>query len=519
MAKICLCLTGKTLARNLEMIDRYRAYIDLAELRVDCLSDDEHDSVRRFPALAGLPVILTVRRKNDGGHSKYGESSRIVILSKALAFAHPDSRHNFAYVDLEEDLDVPSLEEVARAFGTRIIRSFHNFEGTPSNLSARIKSLYHVGDEIAKISLMPKSLDDVRTLFEISKELRDKEKILIAMGDLGQCTRILAEKLGSYLTYTCAKYESEMQSAAPGQIDPVELCDLFHFREINDKTTVYGISGYPLRSTGSPLFYNNIFNKEKMNNVYVRFPSAKIESFLQFADTISLAGASITVPHKEAVLKYLSEISDEVKSVGACNTIVRTERGWAGYNTDTSGFQGSLLNLINSSAEKTSVPKRLFLKIFPRNNNLKGKRCTVIGAGGASRAVCAVLSRLQGKALILNRDIVRAKELAALYKFEYGPLDEESAKRMKKFRDIIIQTTSVGMEPNIDKDPVPSYEFDGSEIVIDIIYKPAQTKFLQRAIRAGCKAINGEDMLYRQGLDQYACFFGTEYPVDSDKRR
>ena len=194
MTKICLCLTAKTIAQNLEILEKHRRSIDIAELRVDCLANEEYEHIRRFPELAGLPVILTVRRKRDGGFFDRGESSRIVVISKALAFAKADRRQNFAYVDLEEDLDTPSLEEVARAFGTRIIRSFHNLSGTDSNLTGHIKTLFRVGDEIAKAAVTPKDIYDVCSVIKAMKELRGKDTIIISMGDIGQCTRILSQK-------------------------------------------------------------------------------------------------------------------------------------------------------------------------------------------------------------------------------------------------------------------------------------------------------------------------------------
>jgi 3-dehydroquinate dehydratase/shikimate dehydrogenase len=495
MTKICLCLTAKTIALDLELIEKYRPYIDIAELRVDCLNDDEQESVRRFPELAGIPIVLTVRRKSDGGYFKSGEGARVVILSKALAFAHPDARRNFAYVDLEKDLDAPSLEDVARAYNTRIIRSIHDFNGGYTNLLEQARSLYQVGDEIAKVAVQPKTLDDVCKTIEVAKALKGKDKIILAMGDMGQCTRILAEKLGSYLTYTSVTNNSEIKIAAPGHLDPLELCNSYRFREIDESTELYGITGYPLFSTGSPLFYNTIFTEKKENKVYVRFPSETIESFLHLADLLDIRAASVTVPHKEAVLKYVTKQSDEVTQVGASNTIVRTKEGWLAFNTDTHGFQVSLLNLTGKK-------------------NLRGMKCTVIGAGGASRAICCVIKRLGGKALILNRDIFRAKSLASRYKFQYAGLDEAGARMAKKYSDVIIQTSSLGGEANIDKDPFPWYHFTGSEYVIDIVYKPSVTRFLQRALQAGCPAINGALMLHNQGRAQYKCFFSEECPAE-----
>jgi 3-dehydroquinate dehydratase/shikimate dehydrogenase len=499
MTKICLCLTGKTIARDLEILEKYRDHIDIAELRVDCLAPEEFASIRRFPGLAGLPVILTVRRKTDGGFFNRGEAARILLVAKGLAFAQDDRRQNFAYVDLEEDLDIPSLEEVARAYGTRIIRSFHNFAGTDIHLKKRIEALFRIGDEIAKAAVMAQSAADVCQLVNTAKELHGREYIMLAMGDMGQCTRILTAKFGGILSYVSAPESDDTFLAAPGHIDPVTLSEFYRFRAINADTAVYGITGFPLTTTLSPAFHNEVFTRENLNAVYVRFPAESIGSFMSLADTFGLSGASITVPHKESVIPYLSAMSEEVRRIGACNTIVRTQNGWRGYNTDAEGFSGSLLNAL-----KRAHCKRM-------------KAC-VIGAGGAARAVAAELSRLGASALILNRNAARAKELAALYHFEFAALEEGVERRVKKFSDIIVQTTSVGMAGDTAKDPLPWYHFSGHEVVIDLIYKPEFTRFLSRSRAAGCTALNGLDMLKRQAKRQFERFFGREYPEAPEKK-
>ena len=499
MAKICLCLTGKTISRDLEILEKYREHIDIAELRVDCLAPEEFVSVRRFPGLAGLPVILTVRRKVDGGFFNRGEAARVLLIAKALAFAQDDRRQNFAYVDLEEDLDIPSLEEVARAYGTRIIRSFHNFAGTDIHLKERINALFRIGDEIAKAAVTAQSAGDVLQLVNTAKELTEREYIMLAMGHIGQCTRILTAKFGGYLSYVSAPEGDDTPLAAPGQIDPVTLTGLYRFRSINADTAVYGITGFPLTTTLSPAFHNEVFAREKLNAVYVSFPAENIASFMSLADAFDLSGASVTVPHKESVLPYLSAMSEEVRQIGACNTIVRTADGWLGCNTDAPGFSGSLLNAL-------------------KRKHCKRMKACVIGAGGAARAVVAELSRLGASVLILNRNAVRAKELAAAYRFEGAALEEGVERRVRKFSNIIVQTTSVGMAPDTDKDPIPWYQFSGHEVVIDIIYKPEFTRFLSRARAAGCTAINGFDMLERQAKRQFERFFGREYPETPKKK-
>jgi 3-dehydroquinate dehydratase/shikimate dehydrogenase len=493
VARICLCLTGKTLARDLEVLEKYRKFVDVAELRVDFLDPDERFFIRRFPEMAGVPVILTIRRKIDGGWYVGGEGARITLLSKGLAFADANRRRNFAYVDLEEDLNVPSLEEAARTFGTRIIRSYHNLSGVDADLAGRMRGLNHVGDEIVKAAVMPHSLEDLIQVYRAARETPGLEKILLCMGTFGESTRILADLVGSHLTYTTAKGEPDLPPGAPGQLDPREMADLYRFRSINAGTRLFGITGFPLRATASPSFFNAVFTQENIDALYLPFPAESPGAFMRLAEEIGLAGGSVTVPFKEAIVPFLGYRSEEVESIGACNTIVKGSRGWMGYNTDAPGFSDSLL-------------------AFIKRKHLKGRRITIIGAGGVARAVAAEVRRLKGKALILNRTVLRARELAGPYRFAWGALDDRGAELMEKYADIIVQTTSVGMEPDIEADPLDLYSFSGNEVVMDVIYKPKMTAFLRRAAAAGCAVLNGYDMFLRQAQYQYSLFFGKEFP-------
>lgn len=491
MAKMCLCLTGETLAADLAVLEKHRRLVDIAELRVDCLKPEERFHIRRFPEMAGLPVILTIRRESDGGKYSGGEWSRVGMLSRGLAFADIDRRRNFAYVDLEDDLNIPGIEEAARTFDTRIIRSYHNTEGMDDCLVARIKNGRRVGDELVKVAVTPTSLDDVTKLFKAAKETAGIDKILIGMGDFGLCTRILAELLGSYLSYTSDKSEGTI--AAPGHIDPVELAEKYRFKSITSKTRIFGISGFPLLTTASPAFFNAVFKLENTDAVYIPFPARSIEAFLHLAEEIALEGASITVPHKETVLPHLTQKSTQVAITGACNTLIRGETGWEGHNTDAPGFSDSLLE-------------------FMGKKDLKGKRVTIVGAGGAAQSVAAEVYRLKGKALILNRHPFSARRMAERFDFRWGALDAGGAELINRFNDIIIQTTPVGMAPDLKSDPLEMYRFSGKEIVMDVIYKPEMTAFLKRAFEAGCRTLNGHAMFIKQAQSQYRYFMGRDFP-------
>ena len=475
------------------MLENYRKYIDLAELRVDCLDPDERFSIRRFPEMAGLPVILTVRRGNDGGCFIGGEGSRVNLLAKGLAYAAADQRRNFAYVDLEEDLNVPSLEEAARAFGTRVIRSLHNFEGVGEDLVGKLRKLRRVGDEIVKLAVKPSSLDDVVRVYQAAKETPDMDKILLCMGSYGANTRILAEFLGSRISYTSPAEEIDLPKAAPGQLDPKELAELYRFRSITTNTKVFVVAGYPLTVAETPRFFNTVFRMEKIDAVYIPIPTDSLQSLVRLAEEIGVSGITMTTPYKEEVLSLLSEKSKEVLSIRACNTVVVGPEGWNGYNTDAMGFSDALL-------------------AFVGRKDLKGRKVTIVGAGGAAKAAASEVFRLRGKALILNRTTARARSLAEPYRFAWGGLDGRGAELMEKYSDIILQASSAGMEPNIDVDPIEFHNFSGKEMVMDFVYKPEKTLCLRRAEAAGCRVQNGLDMLHRQARYQYVYFLNKEFP-------
>ena len=490
MAKICLCLTAKTINRNLEILNKYRKFADIVELRVDCLEQDERLYIRRFPELAGLPVILTIRRDVDGGYFSGGEGNRVKLLAQGLAYAKADSRLNFAYVDIEDDLAVPSLEEAARTFGTRIIRSCHILNGVFDDIPAKLKSMRHAGDEIVKTAIVVNSTDDVLRVYRASKNCPEIDKIIICMGHYGIYSRILAERFGSFLTYSSALSENEVPGAA-GQLDVQELAELYRFRRITQKTKVFGVVGNPLKASISPWFFNTIFGLENTDAVYAPFPASSVVDFMELAKELDIQGLSITVPFKEKVLPALAKSSSVVQSISACNTVYRCSDGWFGENTDAAGFSNSLLD---------------FLAI----KNLKHHKVTIIGAGGAASAVASEVFRLGGKALVLNRTPHKARSLASKYNFRWSGLDSQGIELMSKYADIIIQTTSAGMDGYEETDPLEVYNFSGKEAVMDLIYSPAQTPFLKRAAIAGCKTLNGYDMVIRQACLQYTNFMGKE---------
>lgn len=498
--KICLTLTCKTIQEDLKIIEKYRPYIDMVELRADYLEEDECLHIRQFPRLANIPCILTIRRRIDGGLYVGGESARTMLFARAMAFADQNKKNNFAYVDFEDDFHIPSLQDACMAFGTRIIRSMHDMNNPVYDIIEKCNSMRKTGYEIPKIAFQPHTLDDVTHLFEVTKNFTDYDHILCAMGSLGTPSRILAHKTHSFLTYTSAP-ENLANTNVIGHLDPIALHNIYHFKDLNDDTKIFGITGWPLAHTLSPELHNKGYKKHGMNCVYIPIRTPKLSEAMNFCDKVGVQGMSVTVPHKETVLPELARIDEEVADIRASNTIVKEAGQWCGYNTDASGFMTAL-------------------KEFLGVDKLRHRRVAIIGAGGAARAIAYAIKKLGGKACIFNRTLINAKIIADKYGFKYAPLAQDSVYDLEMYSDIIIQTTSVGNgyfgPSNESNDPLYFYNFKGNENVYDIIYSPEITPMMSRAIASGCHVSNGYSMLRHQGYKQFKLFTGEEYGDDTN---
>lgn len=497
---ICLTLTGKTLQEDADLVRKYAQHIDIAELRVDHLTEEERLNVRSFPAMIGVPCILTIRRVEDGGLFDSGDFSRTALFGRALAYADRNPTKNFAYVDFEDDFNVPGLVDSAQAFGIKIIRSLHKFDGPVTNLRKTCLKMRRTQYEIPKIAFMPNKLSDVTTLFNEAAGITDFPHIFCAMGNLGVPSRILASKLNSYLTYT-SPIETRGNTADIGHIDPITLNELYRFREINEHTRLYAVTGYPLKVTSSPLIHNQGYQAHKINNLFIPMASTSMAESLDFAEELGIKGMAVTVPYKHDAMDLADEIGVEVSEIGACNTLVKDFSQWVGHNTDAMGFQRAL-------------------EEFLETKKLHRRKVAIIGAGGASRAIAYAIKQMGGRACIFNRTISHAKTLAEDFGFDYSGLEIDCIPQLERYSDIIIQTTNVGMnsedEPNKENNPLWFYQFKGHEKLFDIVYDPQETAIMKVAAAAGCKVCNGYSMLKYQGYRQFKYFTGVDYESKSN---
>ncbi|NOY09302.1 MAG: shikimate dehydrogenase [Spirochaetes bacterium] len=483
---LCLSVTESTLKENLNIINRYRGKIDIVELRADFMNKSGYSGIHGFPDSAGLPVILTLRRKVDGGRFTGTEGERRKILLAGL-------KGNYSYIDLEHDNSDNVIEKTVKTSKITVIRSIHDFTGVPDNIAAVVSRISRNSREIAKAALLPRNSKDFLRLLQAYEELKGIRKILVGMGDYGVPTRILAGKLGSFISYT----SKNKGGAAPGHIPVDDMAGLYRFSMVTEKTSVYGVAGNPVMHTSSPVIHNMGYIKLGLDAVYVPFLVDNLDSFMKAVRLLGVKGISVTIPHKETVIPFLCGTDESVKSIGACNTVFLKGGKFYGTNTDAEGFLKPLM--------------RMFAGNIP-----EGLKATVIGAGGAARSAVYALVKKGIDVLILNRTAERAEKLAAEMGCSWSGTGQgsalETADRVKDYSDIIVQATRVGMEPDIHGDPLPGYSFTGKEIVYDMVYKPKETVFLKRALKAGCRVVYGIDMLIEQAKVQFKIFTNRDFP-------
>ncbi len=493
---ICQCLTAPDIAGWVEEIREQREYAILYELRFDLLADLktgspaaigrllDRVSTEVLPELSGKPWIAVVRRGEDlGGWPVSDECARIEVLRSILQRLEP------RYIELELGFTDETVTGFAGAHGTTIVRSFHDFAGTPEELDRVFDETGARTDEIAKLVVTPQSAADLLRLYETATRFRrktGKRYIVTGTGEYGLPSVVAPALFGSEWTYAFTGDPGSggdpggTERAAPGRYTPKELAETYRAGRAQPEWPLFAVLGAPVAHSRSPEYHNRRFREEGIEALYVPIRADSFAEFEALAEALSIRGVSVTVPHKEAALAAAgTRVSKSARGVGAANTLVRIlPRGWRADNTDVAGF----LSAIDTEKLDTAL---------------------VIGAGGAARAIVSALTGVGIDVYIANRTPERALALARHFGLGEtrvrsldGPFDDLHP-------DIVVQTTSVGMEPNPDRDPLPNYRFAGTEVVYDIIYTPEETLFLHRAGCAGCRVITGRKMFDSQAEAQF----------------
>lgn len=266
--------------------------------------------------------------------------------------------------------------------------------------------------------------------------------------------------------------------------------------KINGKTKVYGIIGNPVSHSLSPLMHNGAFAELGENSVYIPLPVKHVEEGIIGLKGLGLFGASVTIPHKEAVIPLLDKVDPVAAKIGAVNTIVAVEADdrmeLHGFNTDWIGAN-----------------KALQVEI-----DLNGKKIVLLGAGGSAKAIGFGLLEAGAEVILCSRTPNRGKALAAELGCKWFSLDSVN----ELSGDILVNATSVGMAPDSGETLVDKSVLGNYKVVMDIVYSPLKTRLLQEAEEEGCTIVNGLEMLLYQGVAQFEFWTGKSAPVDSMRK-
>jgi len=503
---------------------------DMVELRVDTMPWADREVGRLIESAGPVSCIVTCRPTWEGGRSTLSDKDRTAVLFWA--------GHNGAtYLDVElvthqryagaEHL-ITTLSAADRINRPGLILSSHDFTGRPAKLTALYDELVRSPADVAKIVWTARTVRDNLEAFELLRH-RVKPTIALCMGEAGLISRVLAKKYGAFLTFASLEAGG---GTAPGQVSIADMKRLYRWDAIKPTTKVYGVVGSPIAHSMSPAIHNAAFDAIGHDGIYVPLlVEAGYESFKAFMETflaaegLNLSGLSITIPHKENALRYLKEKGAQIdplaERIGAINTIAVDWGEAAGTaapqaSGGTAATQGSP-QLYGTSTDYAAILDSITAELGIAREQLSGYRVAVIGAGGTGRTAVAALAHYGATVVVYNRSRDKADALAAEFNGKSGKVvAADLGKLCDSCCQIYINTTSIGMSPNVDAspfDPTPP-DLSADSLVFDAVYNPAETKLLQQAKAAGAKTINGVEMFVRQAAAQFERWTGVAAPVD-----
>ncbi|MBN2594442.1 MAG: shikimate dehydrogenase [Sedimentisphaerales bacterium] len=502
--KLAVPIAARNIDQAGEQIKSARtAGADILELRTDYLENLNLDLVKKLIADVKntsdkkLPIIVTCRDKRQGGAIDYPQKLRVDILAAALK-----AGAEFIDFEYENFISIEGQEKIRLALSQssrgRLILSTHNFETKFDNIGKLYRKILNVCPiAIPKLIYVANHINDCFEAFDLLHQT-SAERIIFCMGAGGLISRILAKKLGCFLTFASI---DELNATAPGQLTIKNLKGLYRFDCIDTQTQLYGVIADPVGHSLSPAIHNACFDDKQMNNLYlpllVEGGRQDFDSFLHHAlmrKWLNFRGFSVTIPHKQNALAYVrvsrGYVEPLAQKIGAANTLLVGPDGkLEAYNTDYAGALDAITTGMKISRAK-----------------LNGLPVAVFGAGGVSRAIVAGLTDAGAQIKIYNRTIEKAQNLAAEFNCEFAPLDDLKSLEAK----LLINCTSIGMHPNVEATPVPKEFLKRGMTIFDTVYNPAETLLLKDAKKKRIKTIDGISMFVNQAMAQFKLFTDTD---------
>lgn len=446
------------------------------EFRLDTFADLDSGQLATLMELIAVPVIFTLRIQEQGGHFKGNYEERWKQLRPLLALAP-------SYVDLEEGTPEQHIGALRLDYpNIKLILSYHQTSKEVQSADTHLRRMLHRHADVYKIALYAHSALDALKMLHLSMQCHKSNLLFvgICMGEHGVLTRLLGPIIGSPFNYCCS--ESSMVSA-PGQLSIQELCDVYHYKDLNADTKIYALLGHPVTHSPSHHTHNRLFSALKVNALYVKIDLLPEEFFVFFeaCHHLPFEGFSITSPFKETAYQLFQH---PFQPMHAINTLYKRAGKWQGANTDGIGA-------IRSLEEKTS---------------LTGKKCFILGAGGSARAIAYTLLTQGAYVTIFNRTYEKALQVSASLGCHAASLEE--LHRFGPY-DILINTTTVGMSSM--EIPIRECDILPRRVVMDILLK--STLLLSLAHAKQCKIISGYDLFLHQAVEQFQLWLNQPLPA------
>jgi len=479
MTRLCVTLTEKDTDGMLSALRKLPPEVEIAEMRVDRMQSCD---IPRLCRSRDRQIIVTNRPQREGGACTAPEAERLAALRAA-------AENGADYVDVELDA-VAALGELPAGVGK--IVSYHNFRETPADLPDVLCRILAAAPDVAKVAVRANDIADCAKVFDLLRRHAARHPLIaLSMGEEGLATRVLAGKLGAFLTFAS---RCEGAESAPGQVPVGDMLDMYRFPQIDADTQVYGVIANPVAHSMSPPIHNAAFAELGLNAVYLPLKVAEPRRFLEALQPYDLRGLSVTIPHKETMLGLMDEVEDLAARVGAVNT-VRIRNGHRyGCNTDVSAAVKGIADAVQRAGRQS----------------LEDCAVLLIGAGGAGRAIAHGLAHQVAHLTIANRTVERAERLAEELGVDWCPLDRIAGLRP----DVLVNATAVGMWPNVDATPAPAGMLRPEMVVFDAVYNPVQTRLLREAEEAGAVTASGVEWFVNQAAAQFKLWTDREAPRD-----
>lgn len=482
-ARICAVVAAARAAEFRVLVSKALRESPTVELRLDWLANDRErhaalDWLKRFRAAKGT-FIATCRRRIGGGEFVGSALEELFWLMRA-------KEAGCAWCDLEIETlrELPEQSVEGYAIPPKVLLSIHDFRRTPKTLPpAKIPA--HGGVDAIKVAAMSQNLGDSLRVLRLARD--SGQVVAIPMGEVGLPGRILSLRAGGALVYAPVG-----EATAPGQVPLREMRDLYRAHQLTAKSRVFGVIGNPISHSMSPLLHNTGYVAAKVDAVYLPFLVENVGEFVKALPALGVNGFSVTMPHKQTIMRYLGECEPLAEEIGAVNTVtVRKNGKLEGSNTDYVGV----------------------LKALERQMRLKGSRVLILGAGGAARAAAFAAARAGAAVFVWTRRESAARELARAVG---GDVIRRPALRKEKF-DAILNATPVGMSLHADRSPLNAEELNCS-LVMDLITRPLKTKLLRMAAKKEIRTVSGVDMFVAQGVAQWERWIDTAAPEKAMRR-